>query len=451
MIRKTFFWLHLAAGLVAGLSIGIMCFTGAVLAFEKEIVAWSERDARRVEVPKHDRVRLSLAELTERVRVAEPDAKPMAITVAADPRAAVVFSLGRDNAVYANPYTGEVRRPASTAVHDFMHVMEDWHRWLALGDEQRAVGKAINGACNLAFFFLAVSGLYLWWPRTWSVRGLKAIVLFNWRLAGKARDFNWHNSLGLWTAPILIVLTLTALPISYRWAANAIYRFAGEEPPAQQGPGAPAGPALEVTRPHPDARPLSHDALLKVAMRAAPRWESLTLRLSTPQRGGPGGQQRPAGSGAPAAVAQLPDAPREGSAREGAAPAREPGAQRGPREAYAGGREGGERRSPQALAIVVREPGAWPRTATTTLSFNPFTGDVLRRETHADLSTARQIRTWTRFLHTGEALGFWGQLVAGLACLGGCVLVYTGFALSWRRFFPRRKSPPPAAPAAAQA
>ena len=82
---------------------------------------------------------------------------------------------------------------------------------------------------------------------------------------------------------------------------------------------------------------------------------------------------------------------------------------------------------------------------------NPFTGEVLRRETHADLSTARQIRTWTRFLHTGEALGFWGQLVAGLACVGGCVLVYTGFALSWRRFFPGRKSPPTSAPASAQA
>lgn len=451
MIRKTFFWLHLIAGLIAGLSIGIMCFTGAALAFEKEIVAWSERDARRIEVPKNDAVRLSLAELTERVRAFEPEARPQAITVSADPKDAVAFSLGRDNTVYANPYTGEVRRPASK-VHDFMHVMVELHRWLALGDEQRAIGKAINGACNLAFFFLAVSGLYLWWPRSWSVRSVKALALFNWRLTGKARDFNWHNSIGLWSAPVLIVLTLTALPISYRWASNAIYRIAGEEPPAQQGPGAPSGPALEVTRPSPDARPLSQDALLKLALRAAPDAESFTLRLSTPQRGGPGGQQRPAGSGASGVAAQRPDAPRENNARDSAAPAREPGAQRGPREASAGGREGGgERRGPQAFTIAVREPGAWPRTATTTLSLNPFTGEVLRRETHADLSTARQIRTWTRFLHTGEALGFWGQLVAGLACVGGCVLVYTGFALSWRRFFPGRKSPPTSAPASAQA
>ncbi|MEO6993608.1 MAG: PepSY-associated TM helix domain-containing protein, partial [Lacunisphaera sp.] len=59
----------------------------------------------------------------------------------------------------------------------------------------------------------------------------------------------------------------------------------------------------------------------------------------------------------------------------------------------------------------------------------------------ADLPTSRQIRTWTRFLHTGQAVGWIGQLIAGLACLGGCVLAYTGFALAWRRFFGQKKSP----------
>jgi uncharacterized iron-regulated membrane protein len=82
---------------------------------------------------------------------------------------------------------------------------------------------------------------------------------------------------------------------------------------------------------------------------------------------------------------------------------------------------------------------------------NPFTGDIIRRESFADLSTGRQVRTWTRFLHTGEALGWAGQAIAGLACLGGCFLVYTGFALAWRRFFgkpavvaaPRKQTPAP--------
>jgi uncharacterized iron-regulated membrane protein len=69
---------------------------------------------------------------------------------------------------------------------------------------------------------------------------------------------------------------------------------------------------------------------------------------------------------------------------------------------------------------------------------------VLKREGFADLSAGRQLRSWTRFLHTGQALGWGGQFIAGLACLGGCFLVYTGFALSWRRFFGKKKADVPA-------
>jgi uncharacterized iron-regulated membrane protein len=47
-------------------------------------------------------------------------------------------------------------------------------------------------------------------------------------------------------------------------------------------------------------------------------------------------------------------------------------------------------------------------------------------------------RAIARFGHTGEIIGPIGQTVAFLACLAGIVLVYTGFALSWRRFFGRK-------------
>ncbi|MBE2215119.1 MAG: PepSY domain-containing protein [Opitutaceae bacterium] len=402
-MRKVFFWLHLLAGLIAGLSIAVMCFTGVVLAFEAELVAWAERDARRVAVPADPAAaRLPLAELQKRVREAQPELRSPGITVSADPGAAVVFSAGREGGYYANPYTGEIRQPASTAMHDFMHVMEDWHRVLGLGGDSRPIGKAINGACNLAFLFLAVSGLYLWWPRSWSWRGLKSIAVFNWRLGGKAREFNWHNSIGLWSAPVLIVLTLTAVPISYRWGGNLIYRIVGEEPPAQGGPGGPAGPAVEIARPSPEARPVGYDDVVARLQADHPRWTQITLRSGGGQRG-----QRAPQLGAASATPPTADV--------AAAP-----------------------RGPQALTVTIRESGSWPRTATTTLTLDPFTGEALRRETFSDLSVARQIRSWTRFLHTGQALGWGGQFIAGLACLGGLFLVYTGVALSVRRFFPRR-------------
>ncbi len=455
--RKIFFWAHLVAGLIAGISILIMCFTGTMVAFEDEIVAWSERDARAV-TPPADAARLPIADLQRKLREAQPEFRAASVTLLNDPKAAIAFSAGRDGGYYVNPYTGEIRQPASSKTHDFMELMRQWHRFLGRSGDQRAIGKAINGVCNIAFCFLALSGLYLWMPRSWSWRSVKAITFFNWKFSGKARDFNWHNVIGLWSAPVLIVLTLTAIPISYRWGSNLVYQLVGEEPPQQQGPGgAAATPAVEIKRPSPDARPLPYDAIVKQVQEKFPRWELITLRSGGFQRGG-----QPQGGGAPGGNAAARPQGQSEARAEGAPRAREgeasgnntarPEGRRAEGGAASGGEArrsegGGGQRGPQPLTVTVREPGSWPRTATTTLTLNPFTGEELKRESFGDFSAGRQLRTWTRFLHTGQALGWVGQFIAGLACLGGCFLVYTGFALSWRRFFFKKKSAPAAAAA----
>ncbi|HXV83281.1 MAG TPA: PepSY-associated TM helix domain-containing protein [Candidatus Binatia bacterium] len=112
--------------------------------------------------------------------------------MSSDPAASVSVNLGRENTVFVNPYTGDLLGGLS-AIHHFMHEIVHWHRWLGMEGEGRAIGKAITGACNLAFFWLAVTGVYLWWPQSWRWRGLKTSLLFNHRLSGKARDWNWHN------------------------------------------------------------------------------------------------------------------------------------------------------------------------------------------------------------------------------------------------------------------
>ena len=42
-MRKVFFWLHLAAGVVAGLVIFIMAVTGTLLMYEKQMTAWFDQ------------------------------------------------------------------------------------------------------------------------------------------------------------------------------------------------------------------------------------------------------------------------------------------------------------------------------------------------------------------------------------------------------------------------
>lgn len=413
-LRPVLFWLHLVAGVVAGVIIAVMSFTGVTLAFEKEIIAWAERDVRRVSPPADAR-RLPLDDLLARVREQQPDARPSGITVSADPAAAVLVSLGRTNAFHVNPYTGAVQPQGAAGLREFMHVMIDWHRFLGTHGESRPTGKAITGACNVAFLVLALTGLFLWWPRNWTNAAMRAVALLNFKLRGKARDFNWHNAIGLWCAPVLIVLTVTAMPISYRWASDLIYKMTGTEPPPPGAAPGMSGPPVEVPKPPPGTKPLSYDALLAAVQTEAPAWQQVTFRL---------------GGGGPA----------QGSRRREEADPAKTDPVKPPGDAVRLLTSAATRGSPQAVGVSIKERGGWPLFYSPQLTLDPFTGAVLKQEKFSDQNLGRQVRSWTRFLHTGEALGPVGQALAGLASFGALFLVWTGFALTWRRFFGKKAS-----------
>lgn len=407
--RPFVFWLHLICGVVAGAVIGVMSFTGVLLAFEKQIVAWADHDVALAAPPASGAARVSLDELMRAAREKFPDAPVTGVVVSRDPRAAVSFNLGREGVAYADPYTGAVRGAGARGVRQFMRVVTDWHRWLGVAGERRPVARAVTGACNLVFLVLALTGLYIWLPRQWSWRALRPIVWFSRGKRGRARDWSWHNVIGLWSAPVLIVLTVTGAVISYRWASDLVFRVAGSEPPAAGGPPGAGGARVAVPATRGDARPLGYEAWLTAATQAVPDWEQISFRLGGPGVGG--------------------------AARSG--------------EARGGENRGAENRgAAQPVSVTVRTSGQWPAFGATTLALDPFTGTVLRREDFSDQNAGRRARSWMRFLHTGEAFGAFGQFVAMLASAGAVVLVYTGLALAYRRFFRRNLpvSPGPAAP-----
>lgn len=67
-------------------------------------------------------------------------------------------------------------------------------------------------------------------------------------------------------------------------------------------------------------------------------------------------------------------------------------------------------------------------------------GAVLAWESFDGFSRGRKLRSILRYAHTGEVLGPIGQALAGLASLAAVYLVWSGFAMSWRRFFANRPS-----------
>lgn len=276
-LRTVVFWLHLLVGVVAGAVILFMSVTGVLLAFEPQITEWLERD-RRIVTPPPDARPLSVEAILAIARDRGPGVRPTAVTLRADPAASAMVSFGREGgALFVDQYRGRVLGGLSP-VHDALHEVVEWHRWLG----SREIGRPITGAANLGFLGLVVLGVYLWWPRRFTRETVNAVTLFRPGLGGRARDFNWHNVLGIWCAPVLLVLTLTGVIMSYQWATSLLYTLTGSEapPPATARDGRRRGAPASLPA------PASLDILWARAERQVTGWVAITARLP-PRADGP--------------------------------------------------------------------------------------------------------------------------------------------------------------------
>ena len=271
--RKVLFWMHLTAGATAGIIIFIMCVTGALLAFERQLIEYAENEARHV-VVQDAAVKLPPQQIIEKLRESRPEAKPSTMSITNEANAAWLINLGREGQVYVDPYTGAITGEGNRSVRNLMSELRNWHRWVAMSGDGRPVGKAITGVANLMFLFLAISGIYIWFPRNLTWKSIRPVMWFKRGVTGKARNFNWHNTIGFWTSLFLIVFTLTATVMSFQWASNLLYTLTGNEvpPQQQQQQGGNGGEK-------PYEFPTNLGPAWTTAESQAPGWRSISLRL----------------------------------------------------------------------------------------------------------------------------------------------------------------------------
>jgi uncharacterized iron-regulated membrane protein len=371
-LRTLVFWPHLIAGVTAGVLILLMSVTGVLLTYERQLVAWSDRASRST--PPAGSARLPLGTLLAKVHETNPDLVPTAVTMVADREAPVTLAV-RQRTLYVDAYSGRMLGEGNQTVRRAMNEIRSWHRWLSVEGDGRPVARFFTGWSNVVFLFIVTSGFYLWFPRKWSWQHIRSIAFFNGKLRGKARDFNWHQVIGVWSLIPLFVIVASALPMSFPWANAALYRAVGEEPPRPGGGGGNGG-AAQNGRPRemPESGEISPDAMNALWIRAEAQeegWTTITMRMPVSAR------------------------------------------------------------APMTFAID-RGNGGQPQVRST-LTVDRNSG-AIRYETFADQKLGARLRSLSRFAHTGEALGVTGQTIAGLASVGASVLVCTGLALAFRRF-----------------
>jgi len=380
LFRRILFWAHLCAGVSAGIIVLIMSATGVLLAYESEMLAWAGHAAYHAPTAA---TALTADRLAEAARAASPNAGRANLRFDADPSAPVTVELGRQGSILLDAYTGAVIPDPAANLRQFFRTVENWHRWL--GGSPQGGGASVIHLANLLFFFIVLSGTYLWFPAVWRWKVLRELLLFRGSyINSKARDFAWHHIFSSWALIPLAVVVFSGVVMSYDWANGLLFAAYGEKAP-QRGGGPPGfgavaapnagregGPTGAAGARGGDSARASLDQLLTAAKAKVSNWQSLSIPL----------------------------------AARGA-----------------------------SITVTAELKSNQLRAPRTTLTLNAADASVVSLSSAQNVSQSpgQRARGWIRFAHTGEQYGVIGQTLAGLASLAACFLVYSGLALAWRR------------------
>ena len=402
-MRKIFRNIHLWLSIPFGILITLICFSGAALVFEKEVMELCHRDLYFVK--KVEAAPLPMEQLMTKVAATLPDSVSVTgVNISSDPERAyqVTLSKPRRASMYVDQYTGEVTGKYERA--PFFNFMFRMHRWLLDSMKQDGGifwGKMIVGTSTLMFVFVLISGVFVWWPRTRKAlkNSLKIVANKGWRRFW----YDLHVAGGMYTLVFLLAMALTGLTWSFQWYRIGFYKTFGVEVQPSMGHGNAAANATAKDG-KPDGKPEG--------------------REGRGERSGNRGE-RPAG---------------EGGRSEGR------GAHR--RSPYAHWEQVYEQlaqANPGYKQISVSDGSAsvafnrfGNQRATDRYKFNPRNGEITETTLYKDLENSGKIRGWIYSVHVGSWGGMLTRILTFIAALIGASLPLTGYYL-WIRKKIKRK------------
>lgn len=400
-MRKIFRNIHLWLSIPFGLLITLICFSGAALVFEKEVMELCHRDLYFVK--KVEAAPLPMDQLMTRVAATLPDSISVTgVNISSDPERAyqVTLSKPRRASMYVDQYTGEVTGKYERA--PFFNVMFRMHRWMLDSmkpDGGIFWGKIIVGTSTLMLVFVLISGIVIWWPRTRKAlkNSLKIVANKGWRRFW----YDLHVAGGMYTLIFLLAMSLTGLTWSFQWYRTGFYKVFGVEVQPSMGHGNAAANA--------------------------------TARSGKPE-GREGG-------------AETRDGKSESRKGRGGRAEGRGGHRHSPYANWERVYEQLAQANPDYRQISVSDGSASVATdrfgnqrATDRYKFNPRNGEITETTLYSDLENSGKIRGWIYSVHVGSWGGMLTRILAFIAALIGASLPLTGYYLWIRKKVKRKRA-----------
>lgn len=385
-MRKIFRNIHLWLSVPFGILITLICFSGAALVFEKEVMELCHRELYFVK--KVEAAPLPMEQLMTKVAATLPDSVSVTgVNISSDPERAyqVTLSKPRRASMYVDQYTGEITGKYERA--PFFNFMFRMHRWLLDSMKQDGGifwGKMIVGTSTLMFVFVLISGVVVWWPRTRKAlkNSLKIVANKGWRRFW----YDLHVAGGMYALVFLLAMALTGLTWSFQWYRTGFYKTFGVEVQPSMGHGNVAANATAKGGKR-DGKPEGREG--RGAHRYSPytNWQQVYEQLA---EANPDYKQISVSDGS-ASVA----VPRFGNQR-----------------------------------------------GTDRYKFNPRNGEITETTLYKDLDNSGKIRGWIYSVHVGSWGGMLTRILTFVAALIGASLPLTGYYLWIRKKIKRRPASP---------
>lgn len=235
-MRRTLVVTHRWLSLILGLVLVLITISGAILVYAPEIQRWLNSEAYTAA---GGPATVTLGQAQATVAQAHPDFAPTAVIA----ENGVLRVTDFERSFTVDPATGallgevapEPTWLAWTAnLHECLLTCENepgyvealtaevpGTGWLGYEGAPITVGALILGLLGLVLLFLAVSGLWLWWPRP---SRLKASLTVRRGKGRFARDTDLHKVIGMISLPLLLIWGLTGAgfeltPVETVWNA----------------------------------------------------------------------------------------------------------------------------------------------------------------------------------------------------------------------------------------
>jgi len=232
--KKTAALIHLWLGLISGVIITIVAFTGCIYVFEEELFNFFHQDivyTRAAGKP------LPLYILEEKAQKALPvDEKFNRVEVKSDQYAYIfsaskankkaksIFYLGQvayNKDVYIDQFSGKVLGVIDLK-HEFFSIVRLIHQYLLF---KKPIGSFIVGSSVLLFLMIIITGFIIWLPK--KLKNIRQRLTVKWNARFKRLNWDLHSTFGFYVIPFALVIVITGLVWSFKWWELGIYKSLG--------------------------------------------------------------------------------------------------------------------------------------------------------------------------------------------------------------------------------